>query len=223
MASDATGNTGPTEQWYITAERGEGIKDERLLTRSDPYLKIEFGGKNVQTHPVKNDHSPNWNETFHFTLTDAHAQDIKIRLMDDKFGPDEAIGNATISREDLPSFSGDEKYLQVPIYHNQQITGVVHLRVKQIIEGQPTTSKTYQSSDVNYSQQQQPQFQQQSEFGLQQPPLTYDGLNTNVGQTYQQSTNLQSDTFRNPLDQNKQNLNQGNSNYYGNQNDQQRF
>jgi len=203
LASDVTGNTGPTQNWYITAERAEGLKDKDTFSKSDPYLKIEFGGKHVRTRSIKNDRSPNWNETFHFQLNASNVSDIHIKVMDSDIGLDDAIGTATISRSDLPTRPGEEKFLQVPVSRKEQTSGVVHLRVKQVDDGQVLPSSNQpvnQNSNVSsYPQQQQMSSQSQYTYGSQQQPMASSytpqynqppNYNTSTQQPYSQTQPL---------------------------------
>jgi len=236
--TSSSSSAGQAQDWYVTVVRGEGIKDEHFYARSDPYLKIEFGGKNVKTRAVKHDRSPDWNETFHFQLKSEHAQSINLTLMDDKLGFDDAIGKASISRGDLPAFSEEEKRLEIPIFKNGQISGLIHLRVKLVDTNMPqqqqqqqqanqsslqtgnipNQQQSFQSSNLPYQQQQQ------------QPSMSYDGLYTqpqNQGQNTQYPTNPVGQ-FQSDLDRSQQQNNMGqqqqqqpqprsNDNYYGQQ------
>jgi len=165
------------ETWYITAVCAEGIKDKDIFSKSDPYLKIHFGGKTVKTKTINNDRTPQWNETFSYKIRSGHAKDMQLTLMDSDVGLDDKIGTATVSVAELPTFSGEEKYLKVPVFHKQQITGIVHLRVKKIIEGRlsyPQPSGYVQSYSYPYPQPNQiPQQYQPSQpyqqYQVQQP------------------------------------------------------
>jgi hypothetical protein len=189
LATDTKSGSQPTVEWYITAERGEGIRDEDFIGRSDPYLKIQFGGRHFKTRSLKNDRSPFWNETFNCKVNDTSAGDIHLALMDDDIGFDDAIGKAIVSKEELPTYSGEEKSIRVPLLRKDQVTGIVYLRVKKIIDGQGPM-QSYQGSNVNSQQFQQPPYntgyQQQYTTGVQQPPMMYDGLYNNSGQSYNQ-------------------------------------
>jgi hypothetical protein len=202
LATDSTGSSGPTQNWYIVAERAEGLKDKDVMSKSDPYLKVTFGGKSVHTRTIKDDRSPCWNETFCFKLTPDQVKDLEICLKDDDFGLDDAIGKARISRSELPSFSGEEKYLKVPVYSNEQVTGVIHLRVKLMSDGQPVS----QSSNISYTQQQQTQSHPQQPYNMQQQQSTYpQGVPMNS--TLQAATHPQQQPYSNQP--------QSNTNYYG--------
>jgi len=177
---------GQTQDWYITVVRGEGIKDDDFLSRSDPYLKVEFGGKHFRTRTMKNERSPAWNETFHFQLKSNQAQDIVLTLMDDDIGFDDHLGRGIISKGDLPSYSNQEKALEVPIKKNDQITGLIHLRAKlvdnsmqQQQQSNVSTFQTLPSQQQSYQSSNLPN-QQTSQFssGYQQQPMSYGGLNT---------------------------------------------
>jgi len=174
-------SSGSMQHWCITAERAEGLKDKDRFSKSDPYLKIEFGGKHFNTRVIKNDRSPYWNETFDFHVGSQHANSINLTLKDSDIGFDDTIGTAVVARSDLPSLSGEEKYLKIPLYSKDQVTGIVHLRVKQIPDGQLQSSQqqssqqSYQNTSSYPQQQQMPQqqysgFQQSSSYSQQQPP-----------------------------------------------------
>jgi len=214
LASEATGKANSSnanrENWYITVEGAEGVRDDDWFSKADSYVKVEFGGKNFETRSIKNDRSPNWNETFHFQLSPHDVEKgVRITLIDKDWGLDDHLGTATISRGDLPTFSGDEKILSVPIYRKDEVNGIVRLRVKQINEGQQPLASTnqYQSnmSSSYYPQQQQmPQYnvvQQQQPFS--QPQGVQGGTGPQMNQPYSQ-----------PIPQNQQNVD-SNSNYYG--------
>jgi len=109
LGSDSKGSSSTTQNWYITAERAEGVKDVDIFSKSDPYLKIEFGGKHFKTKTIKNNLSPYWNETFHFAVSPQHAGDIHLTLMDAEMLLDDHIGKAVVSRADLPAYPGEEK------------------------------------------------------------------------------------------------------------------
>jgi hypothetical protein len=147
------------ETWYITAVCAEGIKDKDRFSKSDPYLKIYFGGKTVKTRTIKNDRTPQWNETFSYKLRGGTAKDIQLTLMDSDIGLDDTIGTTTVSIADLPVYSGEEKYLKVPVFRKQQITGIVHLRVKKIIEGVIPYQQPPSGYQQPYSQPYPPQSQ----------------------------------------------------------------
>jgi len=229
LASDVTGNTGPIQNWYITAERAEGLKDKDLFSKSDPYLKIEFGGKHFKTRSIKNDRSPYWNETFHFKLSASHVNDIHITVMDSDITFDDTIGSATISRADLPTRPGEEKYLKVPVYRKEQISGVVHLRVKQVDDGQVLPSSdqpVYQNSNVSYPQQQMSS-QSQYTYGSQQQPMSSSynpqynqppNYNTSYQQSYNQTQpSNYNQTQPSNYNQTQPNYNQNPPNYNQNQ------
>jgi len=230
MASDVTGSSGTSDDWYITAVRAEGVRDADFWTKSDPYLKIEFGGKNVRTRVVKNDSSPNWNETFHFKLDSSRINDIRVWLMDDNLGLDDHLGHATVYKKDLPTFAGDEKFVQIPLYRKDQVTAVVHLRVKYVNDAQfssssGTTTTSTTTVNPNYQQQVQQQPISQQQPLSQQQPMSYDGVYNNP-QPYNQGQFSQGDTLNQPrihphphqqVDTNLNPNDNSNANYYGSQ------
>jgi len=116
MGKDSSsGQGGSRETWFITAVRAEGLKDKDKLGKSDPYLKIEFGDKSVRTKTIKNNLSPQWNETFTFELPRGKETEIKLKIMDDDIGFDDFIGGATVSKAEFPIQYGEERRVQIPI------------------------------------------------------------------------------------------------------------
>jgi len=151
-------SSGPDETWYVTAVRAEGIKDKDRLTKSDPYLVVTLGGKSFRTRTVKNDLSPQWNETFTFKVSKGKSKDIHLKLKDDDYGIDDTIGTAVVSAADLPMYSGEEKIIQIAVKKSEEIHGMVYLRVKKFVEGEQSYSShqsTSQSSYQNYPQSSQ--------------------------------------------------------------------
>jgi len=191
------------EEWYITVERAEGIDDKDKWSKSDTYVKMDFGGKNVKTHTINNSRTPYWNETFHFQVPQGKGDSIHIKLMDDDIGFDDSIGSATISKADLPTYSGEEKLIKVPVLRKDQATGLVHIRVKRV--GGPSPPSYSQSQGVsnyssNYPQQQQQQYSSQQQ--------SYPSQQQYTGQSQGQ--------YGNPSSQQGYN-NPSNMNYYGSQ------
>jgi len=160
---------GSQQDWYITAEGAVGIDDVDHISKSDPYLLIEFGGKEVRTKTVENDRSPSWNQTFHFKLRPDQADRIHLKLRDDDMGFDDGLGHATVSRADLPNL-GEEKTLKVPLFRKEKITAMVTLRVKGMHEGGQLPYQGTNVQQTHYPQQQfqQPMMNQQQPYGQQQ-------------------------------------------------------
>lgn len=165
IGNDKSTVHGLTQDWYIVAEGAEGIQDADTFSGSDAYLKFDFGGKQVRTRSIKNDRTPNWNETFHFRVSPDHAKDIHLKVMDEDTGLDDGMAHAKISRGELPMNPGEEKLLKVPIFHKDLVKGIVRLRVKFLIENQQVPS--------NQSTVQQQQYPQQQPYGQTMPQQTY--------------------------------------------------
>jgi hypothetical protein len=176
FAHDKLGSgSSPTEDWYITVERAEGIKDTDRWSKSDTYVKLDFGGRDVKTHAINNDRTPYWNETFHFQATPDKSDSIHIKLMDDDLGIDDAIGIATIGKSDFPTYSGEEKLIKVPVLKDNQMTGLVHIRIKRM--GGPSKSQgvsNYTSEQYPSSNTQQQQYHPQHQY---QQPLSSTSYN----------------------------------------------
>jgi len=82
--------------------------------------------------------------------------------MDSDIGFDDSSGKATVSRADLPSNSGEEKLIKVPVLRNEQVSGIVYLRIKQVNDSQPLSSSQHVYQNVSSSQYPQQQFPQQN-------------------------------------------------------------
>jgi len=148
VATDVTGKAGTIQNWFIAIESAEGIKDEDRFSKSDAYLKIEFGGQSQQTRTIKNDRAPSWNETFCFKLHDGHVRDIHLKLCDrDIGGLDDSIGSATITKAELPTSLGEEKYFKVSMVDKNQVKAMIHLRIKQTMGDLSSTLSSSTTSD----------------------------------------------------------------------------
>jgi len=213
LVSDFTGKSsmgGSAETYYVTAVRAEGIKDKDRFTKSDPYLVIDFAGKSVRTRTINNDLSPQWNETFTFNTSSGKVKDIKLKLKDDDVGLDDTIGTAIVSSAEFPLYSGEEKYVQIPVTKKEQIHGIIHLKIKKV-GGQSNPSYNSSSQQSSYvNSQQQPQYNSsypQQNYSHQQP-------------SYQQQPPMYSNNnmYGNaPYGQQMQPPQQSNMNYYGQQ------
>jgi len=228
IASDVTGSSGSSQNWYITAERAEGIHSKDTFSKSDAYLTIEFGGKKVRTRSIKNDLSPSWNETFNFKIPSNSAKDILLTLTDDDFGFDDSIGKATVSKSDLPIQPGEEKCLKIPVYKKEKVNGVVHIRVKHMLDGQSSSQQSqqpvyHQSQQPMYNQPQQPMNNQSQQpmYNQSQPPPYYNQNPQFQGQgppMSNQPQQQQQPYSNQPYSQQQQPYsNQPNPNYRGNQ------
>jgi hypothetical protein len=188
---------GVAENWYITVKSAEGVRDDDELTKSDPYLKVEFGGKHFKTRTINNSRNPVWNETFHFPVRQGNYGDIHLTLMDSDIGLDDSLGKGIISQKDFPLYSGEEKSFRVPVMYKDQICGVVNLQVKKVVEGQNPAFNQQQpmSTQSNYSQQPMSSYSQQpmsTQPNYSQQPMSssYNNPpNTSLNsQSYQQSS-----------------------------------
>jgi len=228
FASEATGGSN-IENWYITVERAEGVRDDDWFFKSEAFVKVEFGGKHFHTRAIKGNRSPDWNETFHFPLSQHEAgKDIHITLVDKDWGFDDPLGTATLSRGDLPPFVGEEKIFAVPVFRKEQINGIVHLRIKQVNDNQQplsSTNQAYPSNLSSYPQQQQQMPQYNGLQQQQQPFAQTEYVQGGTGpQMNQPSSNLPynqqpSNYNQQPSNYNQQPSNYGQqpSNYYGQQ------
>jgi len=183
LASDMTGSSssssGPLETWFITVLGAEGVHDDDDISKSDPYVKLDFGGKSFETRTVHNNRNPQWNQTFQCQLYPNNYKDLQLTLKDKDIGLDDTIGKGTISHAEFPSRSGEEKVVRVTVLDDGQARGVIKLQLKKVIEGQ----------NQSYNPQQQQQMYSQSSYSQQQPMST--SYNQNVPPNYNTSVNSQ--------------------------------
>jgi len=223
LATDATCSSSAKETWFITAESGEELKFDHKFFKSDPYLKIQFGGKTFKTRTVKNSRSPQWKETFECQLNHHDISDINIKLLDEDIGSDDTIGQATVQKSELPSNSGEERLLRIPLLHKQEVYGTVILRVRKSDDGSSQQHQQYQQNDQYQQQQKYDQYQQhQQNDQYQQHEQHHEHREHHEHeqhQQYQQQPQFQSQpqNFQQQSNYNP-NPNLGsNSNYYGKQ------
>jgi len=176
--SSSSGSSGPLENWFITVLGAEGVHDVDDISKSDPYVKVEFGGKSFETRTIHNNRNPQWNQTFQCQLYPNSYKDLQLTLKDKDIGLDDTIGKGTVSHAEFPSHSGEEKLVRVAILHDGQACGIIKLQLKKVIEGQ----------NSSYNSQQQ-QTYTQSSYSQQQPMST--SHNQNVPPNYNTSFNSQ--------------------------------
>ena len=86
------------------------MKNLDFGSKMDPYVVIEYGGKIYQTPSVKEGgQTPVWNfvipEDLKFKAAPTVGESLfKIKCMDDDFGKDEEIGNATFKLSQVVGF-----------------------------------------------------------------------------------------------------------------------
>jgi len=87
-----------------------------MLTKTDPYVQINFAGKSVKTKVIKNNLSPEWNEEFIFPTREGGVTDLNVNLLDkDHFTKDDKIAEYTILKQELPQQMGEERQYDIPI------------------------------------------------------------------------------------------------------------
>jgi len=175
LAADITGKAGNLQNWYIIVEGVECVKDDESISKIDSYLRIDFGGQSERTRTSKNDNCPNWNETFNFKLHEGHVRDVHIKLLGANSTLNNTIGTSTISNAQLPSTIGEERRLKIPIIHNDEIKGMVNLRIKLMLENEPYVPTSYtfdKSSKVHTIDQTQQPYNQMQSTNVNQPLIS---------------------------------------------------
>jgi len=140
----------------VTVERADGLKDRDKIGKSDPYMKVDFGGSSHKTKTVKNNLAPEWNETFEFHLDPNAKKELLLKVKDSDIGFDDTIGEAIVNPMDLPHYSGEEKKLRVNLKRKDELSGVAYLRVKKM-GGPQQQPQQYQQQQQGYGSQEQPQ------------------------------------------------------------------
>ncbi|CAG8634874.1 3810_t:CDS:2 [Funneliformis caledonium] len=86
----------------IVAE-ARNLKDEDLVGKSDPYVKLILDENNIQTTQTKkNDLNPVYNEQFSFNVDGQKKLEIKV-FDKDTVGDDDLIGEEKIKLSDISS------------------------------------------------------------------------------------------------------------------------
>jgi len=81
---------------------------------------------------------------------------LELKVKDSDIGFDDTIGEAIVSPMDLPHYSGEEKKLKVNLKRQDELCGIVYLRVKKM-GGPQQEQQQYQQQQQGYGHQEQPQ------------------------------------------------------------------
>ena len=94
-------------------QKGSDIKSTDFLSRSDPYVQLEFGSQRYETRTLKNTKEPVWNDTaFLFVHTDYNkATQCKLTVMDQDLTADDLLGTGYIAAPKL--FEGGSRTVQL--------------------------------------------------------------------------------------------------------------
>jgi len=92
-----------THVMELTVVKGNDIKSTDFLSRSDPYVQLEFGSQRYHTKTLNNTKEPVWNETaFLFVHTEMNAKtQMKLTVMDKDLTADDLLGTGYVSAPDL--------------------------------------------------------------------------------------------------------------------------
>jgi len=97
----------------VTVVEAKNLKDEDVIGKSDPYIKLILDEKNAQsTSTKKGDLNPTYNETFTFNIDG--QKEFKIEVWDkDTITKDDLIGVATVSLSHAFSKGYEDTWVKV--------------------------------------------------------------------------------------------------------------
>jgi Ca2+-dependent lipid-binding protein len=70
---------------HVTVVKASNLRKKDLLGKSDPYVKLFFGGQGSfakVTRTIKSNLNPEWNESFKLTVTSPETQALEIHMYD---------------------------------------------------------------------------------------------------------------------------------------------
>ena len=77
-----------------------------LVGKSDPYVKISYGGQNFKTPTVKNSLEPRWDYDCSLNVPEAQLSEVRFEVFDaDKLGKDKSLGVVNVSVGELSSLN----------------------------------------------------------------------------------------------------------------------
>lgn len=81
----------------ITVHKAIDLEDKDIGGKSDPYVKIKYGGDKFKTETVKGSLTPVWEHEMWISTLPGGEKQIKFEVLDsDKIGKDEALGYTTV-------------------------------------------------------------------------------------------------------------------------------
>lgn len=105
------------------------IKSDISLTgkgKSDPYVVLKVGAKEVKTRIINNTVQPVWNETFEMIVDSADGQLLYIDVFDDDPGSkDDELGRVNMDLSQLKEFGFEDEWL--PLEDVKQ--GMIHIQL----------------------------------------------------------------------------------------------
>ncbi|KPP70583.1 extended synaptotagmin-1-like, partial [Scleropages formosus] len=91
--------------------------------KSDPYVKIQIGSVKLQSHVIKENLNPTWNELFEVVLSQLPEQEVQFELYDKDMHSDDFLGRFKVSLSDIISSQYINKWYTL----NDVKSGRVHL------------------------------------------------------------------------------------------------
>ncbi|RIA90261.1 C2 domain-containing protein [Glomus cerebriforme] len=111
----------------VTVVEARNLKDEDIIGKSDPYIKLILDSKNTQSTTTKSgDLNPTYNEQFTFNIDGQKSLDIEV-WDKDTVTRDDLIGKADVSLSHAFSKGYEDIWVKVKQHTIGRSKGEVHL------------------------------------------------------------------------------------------------
>merc|ERR1712130_6257 len=85
--------------FHLYIHKARNLENKDILGKSDPYIHVRFGSKEVRSATVDNTLNPEWQFHTDFATDDTSPTSVEIKIFDDDFGKSEPLGKLTLDLE----------------------------------------------------------------------------------------------------------------------------
>ncbi|XP_036773394.2 extended synaptotagmin-1 isoform X3 [Manis pentadactyla] len=96
--------------------------------KSDPYVKLKLAGRSFQSHVVREDLSPRWNEVFEVIVTSIPGQELEVEVFDKDLDKDDFLGRCKVNLTTVLNSGFFDEWLTL----EDVPSGCLHLRLEHL-------------------------------------------------------------------------------------------
>nr|XP_036864830.1 extended synaptotagmin-1 isoform X3 [Manis javanica] len=96
--------------------------------KSDPYVKLKLAGQSFQSHVVREDLSPLWNEVFEVIVTSIPGQELEVEVFDKDLNKDDFLGRCKVNLTTVLNSGFFDEWLTL----EDVPSGRLHLRLEHL-------------------------------------------------------------------------------------------
>merc|ERR1712032_752428 len=85
--------------FHLYIHKARKLENKDILGKSDPYIHVRFGPKEVRSPTVHNTLNPEWRFHTDFIMDETSPESVEIKIFDDDFGKSDPLGKLTLDLE----------------------------------------------------------------------------------------------------------------------------